>query len=223
MSAHRKPRSRSNSRVTCKCPSEQHRLIRRCLFEQLEDRRMLAALPTILIDDVQQLEGDSGTSDFVFTVTRSGKTNSPSTISFTTSSGSATQGDDFAPISGTLNFAAKQTSENIVIPVNGDTAVEDDETFYVDLTIIDNGQFGTSRGAGTIVNDDTASVLPSLAIDNVQLVEGDSGTSSMVFTVTRSGDLSQPSTVDYATADGTATTAGNDYLVTDGTLVVRVE
>ena len=53
-------------------------LLRKCLFEQLEDRRMLAALPTIEIDDVQQLEGDSGTTAFVFTVTRSGKTNGTS-------------------------------------------------------------------------------------------------------------------------------------------------
>ena len=42
--------------------------------EPLEDRMLLAAVPTIAIDDVQQMEGDDGTTtDFVFTVTRSGQ------------------------------------------------------------------------------------------------------------------------------------------------------
>ena len=77
-----------------------------------------------------------------------------------------------------------------MVPVVGDGTVEEDEMFYVDLTIIDNGQFGISRGVGTILNDDTEPVLPDLAINDVQLVEGDSGTTAMVFTVTRSGDLS---------------------------------
>ncbi len=199
--------------------TEQVTLIRRCLFEQLEKRCMLAALPTIEIDDVQQVEGDSGTTDFVFTVTRSGKTNGPSTISYSTAPGSATPGEDYAPISGTLSFAAKETSKTIVVPVVGDTSVEEDETFYVDLTIIDSGQFGISRGVGTIVSDETGPSLPELAINDVQIVEGDSGTSNMVFTVTRTGDLSLPSTVDYATADGTATTDDGDYVETSGTLL----
>ena len=207
------------------CATEQISLFRRCLFEQLEDRRMLAALPTIEIDDVRQVEGDSGTTDFVFTVTRSGKTNGSSTIGYSTAPGSATSGDDYAATSGTLSFAAKETAKTIVVPVVGDTTVEDNETFYVDLTIIDSGQFGISRGVGTIVSDDTGPSLPELAIDDVQIDEGDSGTTTMVFTVTRSGDLSGPSSVDFSTADGTATISGNDYDVatTSGTLSFGID
>ncbi len=220
MLMHRKRRSRRrHGSRTRNCLAEQHTLIRKCLFEQLEDRRMLAALPTITIDDVQQMEGDSGTTDCVFTVTRSGKTNGSSTISYSTAPGSATPDDDFTPTSGTLSFAAKETSQTIVVPVIGDTTAEDDETFYVNLTIINNGKFGDGRGVGTIVSDDTGPSLPELAIDDVQLVEGDNGTSTMEFTVTRTGDLSLSSTVDYATADNTATIADNDYVTTSGRLV----
>jgi hypothetical protein len=207
------------------CATEQISLFRRCLFEQLEDRRMLAALPTIEIDDVRQVEGDSGTTDFVFTVTRSGKTNGSSTIGYSTAPGSATSGDDYAATSGTLSFAAKETAKTIVVPVVGDTTVEDNETFYVDLTIIDSGQFGISRGVGTIVSDDTGPSLPELAIDDVQIDEGDSGTTTMDFTVTRSGDLSGLSSVDFSITDGTATISGNDYDVatTSGTLSFRID
>ncbi len=214
----RNPRSGGlNLRSTGKRLAKKNSLIRTCRFEQLEDRRMLAPLPTILIDDVQQVEGNSGTTDFVFTVTRSGKTNNPSTISYTTMPGSATQGEDYQLTSGTLVFASKQLTETITVPIVGDTEAESDETFYVELTIIENGWFGISRGVGTIVSDDGPS-LPELAINDVQLVEGNDDTKAFVFTVTRSGALSQTSTVEYSTADGTATTSGNDYVAASGTL-----
>lgn len=56
----------------------------------------------------------------------------------------------------------------------------------------------------------------SLSINDVAIAEGDSGTTLLTFTVTRSGNLGAFS-VDYATADGTAT-AGSDYVATSGTL-----
>src|SRR5439155_17168571 len=48
--------------------------------------------------------------------------------------------------------------------------------------------------------------------------EGNSGTTSFVFTVSLSNASSQTITVTYATADGTATTADNDYVAASGTL-----
>ena len=88
----RKPVSRKTHRATRK------QMGRKILFEQLENRLLLAANPTIRIDDVQQAEGDSGNASFVFTVTRSGKTNQPSTIDYVvtstgTPSGTATEGE----------------------------------------------------------------------------------------------------------------------------------
>jgi hypothetical protein len=56
-----------------------------------------------------------------------------------------------------------------------------------------------------------------LSIDNVTATEGNSGSKIFYFTVTRSGDLSQAITVDFATEDGTAN-AGSDYEATSGTL-----
>lgn len=59
---------------------------------------------------------------------------------------------------------------------------------------------------------------PSFSIDDVAVAEGDSGTASATFTVVRSGDTTGTDEVAFATADGTATTADNDYLAASGTL-----
>jgi Calx-beta domain len=59
---------------------------------------------------------------------------------------------------------------------------------------------------------------PSLSIHDVSVSEGNSGTTTVIFTVTRSGDTAQEVTVAYATANGTAT-AGSDYEAADGTLI----
>jgi hypothetical protein len=187
--------------------------------ETLEDRILLAATPTIQIDDVSQPEGDSGSSSFVFTVSRSGKTNQPSTIEFVTSDDTAMAGEDYQATSGTLIFNAGVKTLTITVPVNGDGTVEPDDTFYVDLTIVNNGKFGDSRGVGTIENDDTGPSLPALSIDDVQLAEGDRGTTTAFqFTVIRSGDTSGTSSVDWTTVDGSATIADSDYTADSGIL-----
>jgi hypothetical protein len=59
---------------------------------------------------------------------------------------------------------------------------------------------------------------PSISIGDVSVTEGNSGTTSAAFTVTLSGPSLDTVTVNYAAADGTATTADNDYRATSGTL-----
>ena len=66
---------------------------------------------------------------------------------------------------------------------------------------------------GTIVNDD----LPTITILNQGIYEGSSGTTAANFSVYLSAASSQAVTVNYATADGTAT-AGSDYAAVSGTL-----
>lgn len=59
--------------------------------------------------------------------------------------------------------------------------------------------------------------LPTLSINNVSQNEGNSGTTAFTFTVTLSAASASTVTVDFATADGTAT-APSDYAATSGTL-----
>jgi subtilisin-like proprotein convertase family protein len=65
-------------------------------------------------------------------------------------------------------------------------------------------------------------VPPALAVNDVALAEGNSGTTAFTFHVTRSGDTSGAVTVDFATANGIATLANNDYTFTSGTLTFAI-
>ncbi len=65
-----------------------------------------------------------------------------------------------------------------------------------------------------------ATGLPPLAVNSVRITEGNSGTKNLVFTVTQYAGEDHTVTVKYATSDGTATVAGNDYVATSGTLTI---
>ncbi len=59
---------------------------------------------------------------------------------------------------------------------------------------------------------------PLVSIAGATVVEGNTGTKSLTFTVTLSAASDAPVTVTYATADGSATIAGGDYQAATGTL-----
>lgn len=167
----------------------------------------------VSINDVSVTEGDAGTSTLMFTVTLDSDVDSSVTLNYATANSSATVADgDYADTSGTLTFAGTAgETQTISVTINGDATVEQDETFVVNLSSINsagrNVTFADNQGRGTIANDDSA----SLTINNVAMVEGDSGPTAFVFTVTLDSDVDTGVLVDYATANGTATTANNDY------------
>src|SRR3989442_1314802 len=105
-------------------------------------------------------------------------------------------------------IAAGQSTYTFDVTVNGDTTIEPNETFLVNVTSVSGASIGDGQGMGTIINDDT----PSLSVGDVSANEGDSGTST--FTVTISSTLPAPAggiTFDIATADGTAAATSSDY------------
>src|SRR5205085_744605 len=106
------------------------------------------------IDDVTHLEGNAGTTMYVFTVTKTGSAGS-SSVNFTTVDGTATTANnDYQSNSGTLNFAAADTTMPITVLVNGDMMPEPDETFTVHLSGAVNASISDGDGTGTIQNDD---------------------------------------------------------------------
>ncbi len=105
----------------------------------------------------------------------------------------------------------------MTVTINGDTTVEANETFAVNLSAVSGATIADASGQGTIVNDDTAPpVLPTLSIADVVVTEGNAATTA-TFTVTLSAAAAGAVTVNYATSDGTAT-AGSDYTTTSGAL-----
>ncbi|NUQ62290.1 MAG: hypothetical protein HUU20_07365, partial [Pirellulales bacterium] len=172
------------------------------------------------IDDVSVSEGDSGTKTFTFTVSFSGGIYARfANIDYATADGAATTaGNDYVAASGKLTWVAGDPSPKLVsVTVNGDTTYEPDETFYVNLSRPRGGVISDGQGTGLIRNDD-ASPLPALSIDDAGITEGDSGTKTLTFTVSMSGSNPSGASVNFATADGAATTAGNDYLAAAGSL-----
>ena len=141
------------------------------------------------------------------------------TVNYATADGSATTSDnDYQAISGQLTFAPGETSKPVTVVVNGDVIYEPNETFAVNLSNAVNATIGDNQGIATIVNDDAQPSPSSLSISDVTVTEGDSGTINAVFTVTLAPASSQTVTVNYATADGSATTANNDYVGVSGQL-----
>jgi Calx-beta domain/FG-GAP-like repeat len=113
--------------------------------------------PRISISDVSIKEGKKNqTTLFTFTVTLSAAYDQPVTMSFSTANGTAKTSDqDYIAKSGTLNFAAGETTKTITIEVKGDSKTEATEYFYLDLFgNSSNSRFTKSRGTGTILNDD---------------------------------------------------------------------
>src|SRR5262249_36596635 len=148
---------------------------------------------------VSHNEGNSGTTAYVFTVTKTGPTGLSATVDFQSVDGTATVADnDYQANNGTLTFAANETTKQITVLVNGDTKFETDESFAVHLSNPVGATISNADGTGTIVNDDS---VPSFSIDDVSHNEGNSGTTSYVFTVTKSGTSAFGSSVDFQTLD----------------------
>jgi len=172
------------------------------------------AQPTISINDVTLTEGNAGTTVSTFTVSLSNASSQTITVNYTTADNSATAGSDYVTASGTLTFSPGQLAQTLTVTVNGDVAFEPNETFNVNLSSATNATIADSQGVGTISNDDSQ---PTIAINDVSLTEGNAGTTVATFTVSLSNASSQTITVNYTTADNSAT-AGSDYVAASGTL-----
>jgi hypothetical protein len=173
-------------------------------------------VPSLSINDVLLLEGNTGTTPAVFTVTLSAASGQTVTVNCATANGTATAGLDYTGVTGTLTFAPGEVTQTISVPVGGDGLHEGDETFTVTLSAPAHATLADGLGVGTIVDDDAA-LVPTLTIDDVVVPEGNTGTTAATFTVTLSAASGQPVTVHYATANGTAVAPG-DYYAASGTL-----
>ncbi len=180
-------------------------------IDQLE-----GGLPAIAIADLALYEGNAGTTIFAFQVTLSEAADEDVTFDWQTAPGTALGGLDFVEVApGTLGtIGAGDTTTTLSVTVLGETFEEDNETFFVNLSnpsanaIILDGQ-----GVGTILDDDRP---PAVAIADLSVVEGDAGTVNAVFDLTTSRPINQAITVNWTTADGSATTGDGDYVANSG-------
>jgi len=85
----------------------------------------------------------------------------------------------------------------LTVAVTGDFAPEATEQFLVDLSGAVNASIDNGTGTGRILDNDTR----TLSINDVTVVEGDSGTTNAVFTATLSEAALAPVTVSFTTSD----------------------
>ncbi|NOT57725.1 MAG: hypothetical protein HOP18_24230, partial [Deltaproteobacteria bacterium] len=89
---------------------------------------------TLRINDVSKVEGNSGSSALTFTVSLSPVSAGAVTVNYATANGSAVAGSDYTATSGALTFTAGQTSKTVTVNITGDTTIEPNETFVVNLS-----------------------------------------------------------------------------------------
>ena len=164
--------------------------------------------PTLTIADADATEDDE---EITFTVQLNVASSLVVTVDWATADGTATQGADYAETTGTLTFDALETEQTITVSLLDDALDETDETFTVTLTNAANATLDDAEATGTITdNDDT----PALTIADAQAAEGDR---EITFAVTLGAVSGLAVTVDWTTADGTAT-ADADYTAAEGSL-----
>jgi Ca2+-binding RTX toxin-like protein len=157
--------------------------------------------------DADKSEGQSGSTSFTFTVTRTGDTTGSSSANWAVS-GTANAADFAGGVlpSGIVSFAAGETSKTITVTVAGDAAVEGDEGFTVTLSGATGATLGTATANGVIRNDDVLPPVLALGALDADKPEGQSGSTSFTFTVTRTGDTTGSSSANW-TVSGTANAA----------------
>ncbi|MDJ1183027.1 beta strand repeat-containing protein [Roseofilum casamattae] len=109
--------------------------------------------PTISINDVTVNE-NAGT--LTFAVDLSAASGRNITVDYATEDNTAIAGSDYTTTSGTLTFAAGETSQNITVSITDDSLDEINETFLVNLTNPTNATIADPQGQGTIIDNDRA-------------------------------------------------------------------
>jgi len=185
-----------------------------------DDQPVIVQPSRISIADASLAEGNAGQAAYRFTVALDQAQTAPVTVDFSTADGTATAPSDYTAGNGTVGFAPGETAKTVTVQVNGDTTVEPDETFTVNLTnAAGNATIADAQATGTILNDDQQAPPPPghISIGDVSQAEGNSGQTAFRFTVSLDQAQQAPVSVDFATADGTAT-APADYTATNGTV-----
>jgi hypothetical protein len=138
----------------------------------------------------------------------------PVTVDYATSDGSATAGSDYAAVTGTLTFDPGQTIKSFSVSILDDVADESDETVNLTLSDPENATLGSPSTATLSITDDDG---PPNVFFSSASYSYDEGVGSAPITVTLSASSANIVTVNYDTANGTASSPG-DYMGVSGSL-----
>ena len=177
------------------------------LFRSVSQSRYVSSptLPSITLAVSPSSVTEDGTTNLVYTFTRTGSTTSALTANYSIG-GTATNGTDYTLLPTSVTFEANSAIATVTVDSTADTIVESDETVILTLAAGTGYTVGTTTAVtGTITNDDFPSI--TLAVSPSSVTED--GTANLVYTFTRTGVTTNPLTVNY-TLGGTAT-LNTDY------------
>jgi hypothetical protein len=181
-------------------------------------------LPCISVTNVSLNEGDSGATNFSFTVSQSGRSFLPISVNFATANNTASTADgDYLTANGTINFPINaKTNFPVIVTVNGDNKLEPDETFSLNLSGATNATI-TGNATGTILNDDTpASISLSGGNNQSTLVNTAFATPLQVIVRNSNNTLVSGAVVNFITpaSGASAVFEGGNSAITDVSGVV---
>ncbi|TXI48178.1 MAG: autotransporter domain-containing protein [Lysobacter sp.] len=172
-------------------------------------------LPSLSINDVTVVEGNSGTVNAVFTVTLSAASGQTVSVNYATADGTATQPADYTSTSGTAIITSGLTTQTISVPVIGEIVPEANETFFVNLSGASNATIADNQGVGTITNDDVPVTVNPASLPNGQVglaysqtVTASGGNAPYTFAVTAGALPAGLTLAPSGTLSGTPTAGG---------------
>jgi 6-phosphogluconolactonase (cycloisomerase 2 family) len=187
------------------------------------DPQNLGAGPSISINDVQVLEGNTGTTPATFTVDMNTTVGYATvidwhTVDITAIGGASCEfGIDYLQAAETLEIPAGQMQGQLTVQVCANEIAQPDREFRVVLVPQTEAQLAKGVGIGTIIDDDD---VPRLQVADATVLKPAVGhTTSMTFTPGLSRSHEFDVTVDYQTNDIDAI-AGLDYAATQGSFTI---
>ena len=178
----------------------------------INDDDELSGPLTLSVSDTSVIEELNAQASF--TVSLSEPTSATVSVDYATADGSAIQPGDYTQSSGTLIFTPGQTTKTVIVPISEDALDEIAETFSLVLSSPTGATIADGSGTGTISDDD---LPPGVSVGDATVTEGNAGSVTAQFTISLTGPSAKTASVDWSTADVSATQPG-DYAPAGGTV-----
>ncbi len=170
--------------------------------------------PSVSVANFSVMKSTAGTTYATAVLQLSAASEVTATVSYATADLTATAGTDYVATSGTATFAPGVTTQYVEIPIIGGDIPTGTRTFAFNLSMPDELSIAQAEAIGTITDPNPPA---GVQVANTTVVVSGPATVDAVFTVTLATASDLPVSVNYATANGTAT-SGVNYLATSGTL-----
>jgi hypothetical protein len=178
-------------------------------------------LPAVSLVDGRRVEGsDAGTTELEIILRLSAPADPAGvTVRLATADGTAVAGEDYVATEAEVHIPGGADSATATIPVIADRDAEPDETFAVAIAGAKGARVDRAEAVATILDDDRPP--PTVSVDDAAVLEGDAGTTELVFPVRLSATSPLDVEVGWSTRPGTAIYGSeNDLLPAGGTVTI---